>query len=287
MRRTLATLCLLASAFMTSAATAQEARPSTDLIAKIRSDAGTSACARYEWLHRRLLAPRSYIEGMAVSFARAVCHPDRDGFKTASAAADLSRDSNDALYVYDAKFRSLGMRNDVSGPDVLRHSYTLLLGLGMMESSGKFCEGRDVSQCFIKAENAEAGLFQTSYGAKRVSPALPALFEAYSRNRKDCMPETFSGRFSCPIRKSKNKKCPMETSDIAGTGPGADWQRLTKSCPGFAVDYGVVVLRKNGGPNGEFNPIRKGQAEVRPECDRMFKAVADFVQNNPAVCSSL
>ena len=35
------------------------------------------------------------------------------------------------------------MRNDVSGIDTLRHLFVLMIGLGMRELSGRYCEGRD------------------------------------------------------------------------------------------------------------------------------------------------
>ncbi|MBS0640347.1 MAG: hypothetical protein JSS43_10770 [Proteobacteria bacterium] len=179
------------------------------------------------------------------------------------------------------------MSNDTAGLDTLRHTYVLLLGLGMMESSGKYCEGRDVSQCFVEADSAEAGLFQTSYGARRFSPTLPQLFQTYSGDRSHCLLDVFKGSISCPVRHSHNQQCPNVTNDVAGTGPGADWQRLTKICPAFATEYAAVVLRRHGGPSGEFNPIRKRQADVHPACDGMLKRVQTYVQQHPDVCSGL
>jgi hypothetical protein len=60
-----------------------------------------------------------------------------------------------------------------------------------------------------------------------------------------------------------------------------------KTCPAFATEYGEVVLRKHGGMKGEFNPIRKRQAELRPECDSMLKKVQSFVEQHHDVCSAL
>jgi hypothetical protein len=157
----------------------------------------------------------------------------------------------------------------------------------MMESSGKYCEGRDVSQCFTTADSAEAGLFQTSYGARHFSPALPGLFQSYSADQSRCLLEIFQGSITCKIRQSHNPRCPSVTSGVAGAGSGADWQKLTKICPSFATEYGAVVLRKHGGLQGEFNPIRKRQAELRPECDSMLRGVQTYVEQQPEVCSAL
>jgi hypothetical protein len=179
------------------------------------------------------------------------------------------------------------MRNDVAGPDTLRHAYVLLLGLGMMESSGRYCEGRDVSECFSTADSAEAGLFQTSYGARRFSASLPPMIQRYAGDTSHCLAPAFGPGLSCKIQKSHNPSCPNATSDIAGSGPGADWQRMTKACPAFATEYAAVVLRKHGGAHGEFGPIRSGRAEVRPECDNMLKSVETYVAQHPGVCAAL
>ncbi len=93
------------------------------------------------------------------------------------------------------------MRNDKAGVDTLRHSYTLLIGLGMMESSGKYCEGRDVSECFTTADTAEAGLFQTSYGAHIHSPSLGDLFKTYKDGDKSqCLLDVFQDFSPVPFK---------------------------------------------------------------------------------------
>jgi len=258
----------------------------TDSVGALRIMASQSQCAAHSWPGRGR-APRSYIEGITLVFARAVCQPQRPDVAVVSAPVDTSPKSDDGLAIYQDRFSSAGMRNDKAGVDTLRHSYVLLIGLGMMESSGKYCEGRDVSQCFVGADSAEAGLFQTSYGARRFSPALDGLFQSYRADHSRCLIDVFQGSISCRIVKSHNPKCPSSTSDVAGTGPGADWQRLTKSCPAFATEYAAVVLRKHGGPEGEFNPIRKRQAELLPACDAMLQKVQSFVQDHPQICSQL
>ena len=68
---------------------------------------------------------------------------------------------------------------------------------------------------------------------------------------------------------------------------GFKWQQLTKRCPAFAAEYAAVVLRMSGGKKGEFGPIRKKRAEVRPACDTMLSEVQAFVKSNPTVCPAL
>jgi hypothetical protein len=51
------------------------------------------------------------------------------------------------------------MANDRDGPETLRPLFALMLGHGMRESSGRYCEGRDRSAENVASDTAEAGLF--------------------------------------------------------------------------------------------------------------------------------
>ena len=283
MNRSLLIVVLLMIAVAAGAPTSSVFAASKEEIVQI---AQRSQCMSYSWKHDRGRAPASYIAGMALVFARAACHPNRQDVRIVS-SPESGQKRSDALASYKDRFESLGMKNDVPGIDTLRHAYVLLIGLGMMESSGKFCEGRDVSQCFNEPESAEAGLFQTSYGVGKPIPALMSMFADYKAGRHDCLLSTFEDHLTCPIRKSHNPRCPAATSNVVGTGPGADWQQLTKTCPAFAAEYAAVVLRQHGGSKGEFGPIRNGQAELQPACDTMLKDVQAYVTAHPQICSSL
>jgi hypothetical protein len=221
---------------------------------------------------------------MALVFARAACHLDRDDVKIVAAARGApgtAADKTDALTWYDEKFSALGMSNTVAGVDTLRHAYTLLIGLGMRESSGQYCVGRDRSANFTSADSAEAGLFQTSWGASRANAVLPKLFEAYSRSDAGCLLDVFKRGVSCSPWDARNWGSPTET--------GFQWQVLTKGCPAFAAEYAAVVLRTKGGsrPIGEFGPIRARAAEVIPACDAMLLKVQQLVAANPQFCAGL
>src|SRR6185436_14762692 len=69
----------------------------------LRDIASNSNCASRTW-KKRGIAPRSYIEGIALVFARAVCEPERDDVKVVSAALETSPGSDDALAVYKNDF---------------------------------------------------------------------------------------------------------------------------------------------------------------------------------------
>jgi hypothetical protein len=247
----------------------------------ITSIAGNSACAKYSW-NDRGRAPKGYMKGVAIAFAKAVCQPSRDDVIVVSQARQLPEsqyDATDALSWYNSNFKNLGMSNDKSGVDTLRHTYALLLGLGMRESSGKYCCGRDMSADFSTADSAEAGVFQASWGARRVAPALmQAMLEKYKAGKENCHLDVFKeGVGTCSSANLKNW----------GEGDGVEWQRLTKQCPVYAAEYAAILLRKTGGTRGEFGPLRRKAAEIRPECDQMLKQVQDVVKAQPGLCDLL
>ena len=128
-------------------------------IDQITSVAANSDCARYNWKDRGRSA-LAYPKGMAIVFATALCQPDRPDVLIVSAAvnkADPNVERKDALAWYEPQFAALGMKNDTAGRDTLRHAYSLLMGLGMRESSGEHCVGRDASADFTTGDSAEAG----------------------------------------------------------------------------------------------------------------------------------
>lgn len=245
----------------------------------IKSTAVQSSCYKYQWKNRGQM-PKGYIKGVALSFARAVCNQSKSDVALVSRARVLPEsinDKTDALSWYNSNFKALGMSNDRSGVDTLRHVYTLLLGLGMQESSGRYCCGRDMSAGFSSAESAEAGTFQASYGSHRKSVELDKLFEAYRNGERQCHLDTFREGASCNSTNAKNW----------GNGPGAEWQQLIKSCPAFSAEWAAVLVRLSGGTRGEFGPLRTKAAEVRAECDSFLKQVQNLVEKDPSVCGLL
>lgn len=240
---------------------------------KIESIATASQCGP-----RIGSAPKAYMRGVALVFARSVCERSRADVKVVAAAKSPEANvRTDALTWYDSKFRALGMSNDSAGVDTLRHAYAMLLDLGIRESSGRYCLGRYLHDPFNTADSAEAGLFQTSWGASARSSVLPAMFERYQADQSGCLLDTFSRGVSCGAAEAKNW----------GDGKGAEWQKLTKVCPAFATEYAAVVLRANGGSMGEYGPIRQNKVQIEPVCDSMLLDVQRVVEASPAVCSAL
>lgn len=155
------------------------------------------------------------------------------------------------------------MDNSESGLDTLRHLFVLMLGLGMRESSGRYCEGRDMSADNVTADTAEAGIFQTSWNIRAASPEIPKLFKEYWAD-----PNGFLREFQDGVS--------PKASDLInyGSGQGASYQFLAKYCPAFAAmvtAVGLRVLRQHWGP------INRREAQLVPEADEMLREVQDIV----------
>ena len=248
-------------------------------VEQITSLAANSTCARVQWKNRGL-APAAYMRGIALVYARAVCHPERSDIQVVSKARltpGPEANKTDALTWYDSRFTAAGMSNAANGIDTLRHAYTLLIGLGMRESSGKYCEGRDTSMDFTTADSAEAGIFQTSFKARLRQPTMSELYEKYKADQSGCLLDVFKHGVSCHAGDAVN----------FGEGEGVNWQQLTKTCPAFATEYAAVLIRVHGGRTGEFGPLRNHAAEIQPVCDAMFKEIENLVRANPQMCAAL
>jgi len=199
---------------------------------QITQIAAQSEIARYAWKDRGI-APKGYIKGMALVYARVYCKLQAgDAAATEMANASSADGSHDALAWYDPIFAAAGMKNDTAGADTLRHLFVLLIGLGMRESSGRYCEGRDKSASNTTAETAEAGLFQTSFNARTANPLLPTIFAQYSEN-----PSGFLDVFKEGVR------CSAADLENFGSGDGEEFQSLSKACPAFAAEFAAVGLR--------------------------------------------
>lgn len=231
-----------------------------ETIDHITAVAMRSEIAGYSWPDRGD-APAGYIKGMAVAFAN-VCVKlaVHDSAALEMAKADTHDPDHDALTWYEDTFRALGMSNATGGIDTLRHLFVLQLGLGMRESSGYFCEGRDQSASNTDADTCEAGLFQMSWNASSSSGEMQKLMDQYSPHPPQCGAEIFREDVSCS----------EEDWSCYGSGSGADYQALAKTCPQFAVETAAIGLRNL---RQHWGPINRYEVDVRPEADAMFQAV--------------
>lgn len=232
-------------------------------IREITEIAETSAIAEYSW-DDRSEAPLGYTAGVALCFALAVqALAEDDEAALTMAQADMNDADTDALSYYRSKFQSLGMHNDETGIDTLRHLFVMLLGLGMRESSGKYCEGRDMSAENTSADEAEAGMFQTSWNIRSCCSEIPPLLDMFWEN-----PNGFLKTFQKDV-------CP-DSNDLGnyGDGDGARYQFLSKFAPAFhayVTAIGMRYLRQHWGP------INRNEVEIREEADTMLLEVQRYM----------
>lgn len=225
-----------------------------EIKAKIAALAANSECAKHDWSDRGR-APVGFIKGVALSYAKAYGEV-KAGKDTAASftASEMTDPKRDALALYG--------KAGGSKFDRLRATYALAIGEGMRESSGNTTDGYDKNVQRQTAEIAEAGLYQVSHDSISSSPWLNKLFLQYKSDPAACLqPEYIEGV------KDLNR-------DIIGEGPGADFQRFTKSCPAFATAYAAVMFRTKA---THFGPIRRKEAELLPACESMLKTVEKLV----------
>lgn len=242
------------------------ARLPQEQIDQIVDIAEGSAIARYSWKDRGT-APKGYTAGIALCFALAAVRL-QDVHPTAMtlAQADRNDSGEDALTWYRAEFiRKLDTDNSEDGIDTLRSVFVMLLGLGMRESSGRYCEGRDMSASNVSADTAEAGMQQTSYNIRSFNEQIPLLLKAYWANPNGFLP-TF-----------KNGASP-KGDELAnfGSGDGAKHQFLSKFAPAYHAYVTAVGMRFG---RQHWGPINRSEVEIRPEANEMLLAVQHYLSS--------
>jgi hypothetical protein len=248
---------------------------STDLttLDPILQIAAASPVTAYQWKNRGV-APLGYIKGMALTYGRVYCkYRAGDPCAIEMAKANTGDDAHDALAWYAAEFAAAGLDNSADGVDTLRHLFVLMFGLGMRESSGIYCMGRDQSASNTSADTAEAGLFQTSFNASAANSLLPALFQAYDANPVGFLDVFQEGVAPCNAANMQN----------FGTGDGAEFQRLSKACPAFGAEFAAVALRSL---RTHWGPINTKTAEINADADTLLQQVEQAVDQN-GLCSAL
>jgi hypothetical protein len=235
-----------------------------------------SSCVRYSWKSRRV-APRGYVKGIALGFARSLCRlraNTRNNAARIMSRANTGNAAEDALAHYESVFAARRISINQAGESAMRALYVLGLGLGMRESSGHYCEGWDTAAGSHRpSSTGEAGLFQVSYDSIETDPALQQLYSEYRANPNRCMLDIFKEGVECHPQR------------ILGTGAGAEFQKINKACPAFATEYAMVLLRLS---RSHFGPINRREAEVKAACNQMLTNVQQLVDADPrGVCQEL
>ena len=227
-----------------------------------------SSIYRYHWKQRGI-APAGYMKGMGLAFAECLLSYRNKGFaEIEMAKANTNDDHRDAISWFNSNFRRLGMNNDVAGENTLRHLFVLMLGLGMRESSGQHCDGRDLSAHNVSSDSAEAGMFQMSWDINGGASALfEQLYDEFHNNQEDDLLHYFS----------EGVHCSRSQWGIYGSGKGANFQTMCKSQPLFSVKVCGLGLRKI---RTHWGPINRKEAEVTLGADEMFHNIWSLLTPN-------
>jgi hypothetical protein len=238
------------------------------LIDQIIAMAAQSSIASYNWIARGT-APIGYTKGVAVSFGN-VYRQWRAGYPPAidMAKANTHNSDRDALSWYAGIYAQCDMDNSVSGAATLRHLWVLLMGLGMRESSGKHCCGRDQSASNTSSNTCEAGAWQTSYDAHGCSPQWDVLFDAYAAGKSSDNPQGFLVPFK------EGVSCSSADWECYGSGNGYLHQQMSKNAPAYAASVCAITLRNR---RDHFGPINRREAEIKQSADDMLYKVQRLV----------
>lgn len=248
-----------------------------DVIDEIEVAAAESDVADLLWggPEPRGQAPLAYIKGMALAYATCVRKFEQGDMTVHEIAkAETGDDEHDALALYRKQFQKLGMSNNVPGRDVLRSVFVFLLGLGMQESSGEHCCGRDQSAENLASDTCEAGLFQTSWNYRSCATDAETLFDEYSHALERSVPQCQLVAFE------KGVSCSADDWENYGSGTGAEFQELSKVCPAFAVEsaaVGIRNLRKHWGPIGRM------EVQIVPQAEALFIEIDEILAADEAV----
>jgi len=220
-----------------------------------------SPIMNYHWKQRGV-APAGYVKGVGLAFADALLGYRAKHFaEVEMAKANTGNDHKDALSWWNSNFARIGLNNDTAGEDTLRHVFVLMLGLGMRESSGQHCDGRDMSAHNVSSDTAEAGTWQMSWDIHGGTPLIQKIFDEFDNDHLDDLLHIFS----------EGVHCSRSQWSIYGSGTGASFQQMCKSQPLFATKVCGVGLRNI---RTHWGPINRKEAELRPEADSMFRNIA-------------
>lgn len=233
--------------------------PAEQRIVKI---AASSRIARYDWKGEQGPCPAGYTKGMALVYARMYCRlANGDPVAVALAKKAGTDPRSDALARYADDFAGYGMRNDRDGADTMRHLFALMFHMGMQETSGRWWKGKDPNNKNPDPASAEAGLFQASFDSIKFHPQMRPLFQSYRKHRSGLV-EVFREGVSSGWEPDQ------------GSGEVAEFQRISKDCPSFSVEYVALGIRTQC---RDWWPIKYHKAELHPDANAMLLDVQKAV----------
>lgn len=239
-----------------------------EIMREIEDAALASDVADLDWDDRGV-APDGFVLGMAHAYVTVVQKFERgDGSAHEMAKAATGSSSDDALVYYRDTMQALGMDCSRTGRRTLRYVAVFLMGLGMRESSGQHCCGRDTSagESSQSSDTCEAGAWQTSHNYAVCCTDADELLEEYrpglgeGPSPPQCALSAFQKGVSCDAGDWEN----------VGSGIGRDFQALSKECPQFAFESAAIGIRNI---RAHWGPIGRREVQISPEADAMFAEI--------------
>jgi uncharacterized protein (TIGR02594 family) len=214
-------------------------------------------------------SPPGYAAGVGMAYALALTWLESSAPAAVEMAQAAGDPAVDALAYYGDDFAEIGISVDTPGAETLRALHVMLLGLGMRESSGRCCEGRDTGASNVTSDTAEAGLFQTSWNIRTASPNIPPLLELFWAD-----PNGFHETFAEGVNPAASEL------ENYGSGSGAAYQFLAKRCPVFACMTTAIGLRTR---RSHWGPISRTphEVEIVEEADDFLRQVDGLVYELP------
>jgi peptidoglycan hydrolase-like protein with peptidoglycan-binding domain len=242
----------------------------------IENIAASSSVASHSW-NDRGQAPIGYTKGVALAFANTYRQwqmkypPAVDMAKANTGDAD-----RDVLSWEAGRFSAVGMDNSQDGPDTLRHLWAYILGLGIRESSGEHCCGRDMSvppgYYGPESTTTEAGAWQTSFDASGCSSHFITLFNAFKAGSGN--PQGFVDAFE------EGVSCSSAEWECYGSGDGYRHQEISKSQPAYGAEVCAITLRHL---RKHYGPVGRREVEILKSADQMLKQVQDYIDGTVTV----
>jgi len=232
---------------------------STDSYTPILDMAAKHDVAQYQWKNRGR-APIGFVKGIALSFASLLQQEGSDLFKAIT--DEPERPDRDAVAHFRSQLQAIGANPNGGGVDALTCVFILLMGLGMRESSGRHCEGRDRSARNTRSDTAEAGLYQVSWDSRTAHPLLVPLMRNYNDNG---FQSVYHEGVQCSARDLLN----------SGIGEGVRFQEKCKLKPDFATRYAALLLRYQ---RSHWGPIIRREVEVKESALDLFMEVRRLVE---------
>ena len=260
---------VLGSPFVAETIEFQERPVTTDLPQLNRCETSitqavdASPLVTFQWPGRGI-APIGYLYGMALTYARVLCKLHAQDPSALLMAEPATRLETDALNNY----------RPASGSQVdnLRHLFVLLTGLGMRESTGRYCVGRDQTVSPIPSvRDQEAGLFQMSYSVGVGSPNFPDLRLHYDQLALRPY-DGYEAIFALGIPR------PCRRTELTGFGRGraGAFREFCVRQPALCAEVAALALRQRA---RHWGPIRGGTVTLSPDCDALLLSVQQIVES--------